>query len=615
MGTNPDTQLLPAKENWGSKFGVILAVAGSAVGLGNFLRFPGTAVNNGGGAFMIPYIVSFLLLGIPIAWCEWTIGRLGGRYGQNNGPGIMFALWRRAPAKAIGTLTLIIPILVYMYYVLLEALCLRFSVEFFSGGFSQLFDKAVSTAGEAGVTISVVDASGEFAAETFGMKSNGAMYGTSMLWYVLGCFFVNFVIIYRGVTRGIESFCKVAMPVLIGCALVILVRAMTLDEVVEGRTINSGLGFMWNPDWAKLGNPEVWMRAAGQIFFSLSVGFGLILCYSSYLRSDDDVALSALSASSTNEFCEVVLGGLIIVPTAFLFLGPGNTPDSTFALGFFTVPAIMYFMPGGAFFGGMWFGLLFVAAVTSSISMLQPAIAFLEDGFGMRRRASVVVLALVTMFGASLVMYFSAGITALDFTDFWCEFMMILAALGQVLIFGWVIGAEKGLAEANRGAEIRIPAFVAPIIRYVTPAFLIVVLGLWLVTNGPERMEGMSPGIQGPLAARGVYQAAIEERPEYAELDEEALAGEVTEILGVEEGVPDSPDALPEWLAVLADEASQAQAAAASKANIARFVFVGVLLVFALVFVLSDIACRTRIKRMLEVQQAGIDGASVEARP
>ncbi len=118
MSTSPELDLTK-KENWGSKIGVIAAVAGSAVGLGNFLRFPGTAVNNGGGAFMIPYIISFLILGIPIAWCEWTMGRLGGSRGQNNGPGILYSLWQRAPAKAVGALTLIIPITVYMYYVLL----------------------------------------------------------------------------------------------------------------------------------------------------------------------------------------------------------------------------------------------------------------------------------------------------------------------------------------------------------------------------------------------------------------------------------------------------------------------------------------------------------------
>ena len=124
----------------------------------------------------------------------------------------------------------------------------------------------------------------------------------------------------------------------------------------------------------------------------LSVGFGLILCYSSYLRSNDDVVVTSLSASSTNEFCEVILGGLIVVPTAFLFLGADAASQGTFGLGFITVPAIMHYMPLGNFFGALWFGLLFLAAVTSSLSMLQPAIAFLEDGFGLGRRGSVAML-------------------------------------------------------------------------------------------------------------------------------------------------------------------------------------------------------------------------------
>ncbi len=601
MSKSPEPDL-GKKENWNSRIGVILAVAGSAVGLGNFLRFPGTAVNNGGGAFMIPYIISFIVLGIPIAWCEWTMGRLGGRMGQNSGPGIMFALWRRMPAKGIGTLTLIIPMLVYMYYVLLEALCLRYSIEFFSGGFAEMFRAATEQAPEGGGTTAVVQAVSDFTQDTFGMRENGAMFGTTMLWYILVCFLVNFVIIYRGVSRGIESFCKVAMPLLVGCAVIILIRVLTLDNVVDGRTIESGIGFMWNPDWEKLKDPEVWLRAAGQIFFSLSVGFGLILCYSSYLRRDDDVVLSSLSASSANEFCEVVLGGLIIVPTAFLFLGPGNAPDSTFALGFFTVPAVMHFMPGGSFFGGMWFGLLFLAAVTSSISMLQPAIAFLEDGFGMKRRASVVVLGMITAFGASMVMYFSYNLIALDFTDFWCEFMMILAALGQVLIFGWIIGAKRGVKEMNRGADLHVPAFLVIVIRYITPAFLIAILGAWCYFNGPERLRKMDPELQGDIAARAVYAGAVAEK--HPDLDVDALQAMLTEMLGIEEGMPEVLDALPVWLRVVDEDAAAARETAESTANVARFVFVGVLITFVLFFVLSDIACRNRIGKAIERAEA-----------
>lgn len=594
---NAEPAGLPQKEKWGSKFGVVLAVAGSAVGLGNFLRFPGTAVNNGGGAFMIPYFISLVVLGIPIAWCEWTIGRLGGHRGQNNGPGIMYSLNRGALGRVTGTLTLVIPVAVYMYYVLLEALCLRFSWEFFTGGFASMFADAASNG------TSPTNAASNFAAETFGMGADGAMYGSAMLWIVLACFMVNFVIIYRGVTRGIEKFCIAAMPLLILCALVVLVRVLTLTEEVDGRTIGHGLGFMWNPDWSALRNPEVWLRAAGQIFFSLSVGFGLILCYSSYLRHNDDVVLTSLSASSTNEFCEVILGGMIVVPAAILFLGPGNTPDSTFALGFFTVPAVMQFMPGGSFFGGMWFGLLFLAAVTSSISMLQPAIAFLEDGFGMRRKASVTVLGVITLLGAGLVMYYSENVQALDFTDFWCEFMMILAALGQVVIFGWIIGAKRGVDEANRGADFKIPGFMPTVIRYVTPAFLIVVLGMWLCYNAPERLEGMSPGLQGDRAARGAYAARVSEQfPELAE-DEEALDARVAEILGVAERMPASLDGLPDWLREVDADAEQARRSAEKNANVARFVFLAVLLFFIGVFAVSDIACRGRIRQMLEARQ------------
>ncbi len=579
--TNPQLENKP-KESWGSKTGVILAVAGSAVGLGNFLRFPGTAVNNGSGAFMVPYIISFLLLGIPIVWCEWTMGRLGGRYGQNNGAGIIYAIWRKAPAKGIGALTLLVPIVVYMYYVLLEALCLRYSVAYFTGGFDAHINSAVEglSRGTQAYNDAVANASVDYASDQFALGANGAMYSGTMLWYVMACFFVNFVIIYRGVTRGIETFCKFAMPLLIACAVIILIRVLTLDN------IGKGLGFMWNPEWHLLKNPDVWMRAAGQIFFSLSVGFGLILCYSSYLKPSDDVVLTSLSASSANEFCEVVLGGLIVVPTAFLFLGSSHTPESTFQVGFFTVPAIMHLMPvAGNFFGGMWFGLLFLAAVTSSLSMLQPAIAFLEDGFGLRRPTSVTLLAIITAIGASLVMYFSVNAQALDFTDFACEFMMIVAGLAQVLIFGWVIGAERGAREANRGSDFRLPRFFPFMVRYITPTFLIAVLGMWCFYNAPDRLRSMSPEYKGIEAAFKI------ESPD--KLEGDALIAKVREI----QAKPMS--ARPTWFTQPSETVREKIASARMNANIARFSIVGVGLLFILITAAIDIACRNRIGKSI----------------
>ncbi len=614
MSTQP-VEGCQRKENWGSRIGVVLAVAGSAVGLGNFLRFPGQAVNNGGGAFMIPYILSFLLVGIPIAWCEWTIGRLGGRYGQNNAPGIMFAIWRRSPAKLLGALALLVPVVIYMYYILLEAWCLDYAIHFATGRFDHLFAETTRNAsGHADQIKAVVGATRDFFHTNCGLKAHGSLLaGGRMIWVVLFSFLVNFVIIYRGVTKGIESFCKWAMPLLILCAIVILVRVLTLPH------ISAGLGFMWNPDWARLRDAKVWLAAAGQIFFSLSVGFGLILVYASYLRENDDVVLTSLSASSTNEFCEVILGGMIVVPAAFLFLGAAGAKGGTFDLGFITVPAIMHFMPLGRLFGAMWFGLLFLAAVTSSLSMLQPAIAFLEDGFGLRRRASVAVLGLVTAIGAAFTMYFSKGALALDHTDFWCNLFMIVAATGMVLMFGWVIGAERGVEEMNRGADFRVPRFMPVLLRYVTPAFLVAILVAWTWQTAPSHLERMNPDKQARIAARAVYAGVVKKHYAGRKLAKKEMEQKTAALLGAEKDAAIDAAKLPAWLAdatvagghgkelSVAEAAARRAAEARSDANIARYVFLGIVAFLILLYVLADIACRTRIGRSIRrVEDEGI---------
>ena len=601
------------RENWGSKTGVILAVAGSAVGLGNFLRFPGEAVNNGGGAFMIPYIVSLLILGIPICWCEWTMGRLGGRRGVNSPPGVLSAVWNHPLSRFIGGLQLMLPVVIYMYYVFVEAWCLYYAVQFFGGAFEDLFRQATEGLADRGDVIrNVVGASGGFFETACGQGENGAIFsltGRGMLLCVAVSFGANFLLIYRGVSRGIEAFCKVAMPLLIGCAVLILIRVLTLPG------ISAGLGFMWNPDWPKLADPNVWLAAAGQIFFSLSVGFGLILTYASYLRSDDDVVLSGLSATSANELCEVVLAGLIVVPTAFLFLGAENAKGSTFGLGFVTLPSIMHFMPGGRWFGGVWFGLLWLGALTSTLSMLQPAIAFLEEGFGLRRRASVIVLGLITLAGALPIMYFSKNAIALDHADFWVNQLMIyVGATGQVLIFGWVLGARRGIQEANRGAELRLPRGFGFFIRYVTPTFLIVVFVSWAAVHAPDYVRGMFPSLQGKLAARAVYEKAAYEKlgpawlhlaPGAAPLAREDLSDEQEDIVEARlaELLGPSPDVqvdrLPDWLRKLEPEATASMEPAETQAAIAGGVFVCLILLLVVTVILSNVAYRRRMARII----------------
>jgi SNF family Na+-dependent transporter len=469
------------KENWGSKIGVILAVSGSAVGLGNFLRFPGQAVSNGGGAFMIPYFISFLILGIPICWMEWAMGRFGGARGHNSPPGVFFSLSKHSGAKYMGVLAILIPIVIYMYYVYIESWCLGYALFFLTGSLDLGRDPS---------------AYGAFFEKYVGMEQNGAIFtgkSTFALSMLAFSFCVNFYLIFRGVTKGIEKFCKIAMPLLIFCAVIILVRVLTLgtpDPTLPEQNVKNGLGFMWNPKWSLLKDGKVWMSAAGQIFFSLSVGFGLIMTYSSYVRKSDDVVLSGLTASSTNQFCEVILGGLITIPAAFIFLGAApieKIAGSTLGLGFYTIPVVFNYMPGGQFFGFLWFFLLFLAAVTSSISMLQPSIAFIEQAFGVGRRTAVAGLGVIAGFGTLAVIYLSKNLVALDTMDFWVgtAFIFIMATI-QVVFFAWVFGIEKGLREANRGASFKIPRFVGFVMKYITPTFLIVVFVLWIKNSAGD---------------------------------------------------------------------------------------------------------------------------------
>lgn len=513
------------KEEWSSRLGVILAVAGSAVGLGNFLRFPGQAAEYGGGAFMLAYFISFLIIGLPICWAEWTIGRFGGTCGFHSSPGIFNAIWRSRAAKYAGIIGVIIPVVIYMYYVYIEAWCLGYAVNFMAGNMqfptiedSRYFLDAFIGGSHDGDALN-----------GFGMRQVGV--------YLLIAFALNFFLIYRGVSKGIEWFCKYAIPTLVLLAVVVLIRVLTLGtpnpEHPEAN-VNNGLGFMWNPnkyivevqdpatlEWSQsrevvddrllaaaeaeaaasagmmrvqkrgileqLSNPELWLAAAGQIFFSLSVGFGVIITYSSYLRKDDDIVLSGLAATSANEFCEVALGGLITLPAAVAFLGVAGLTGaglSTFALGFHVLPMVFSEMPLGQLFGFLWFFLLFLAAVTSSISMLQPGIAFLEETLRLDRKRSVSLLGIITLVGVGMVVWFSEGSKALDTLDFWVgTFLIFVLAMIQIIVFGWVFGLKRGMQEAHLGSAIRIPAFFGPVIRYVCPLFLLTVFIFWVLKN------------------------------------------------------------------------------------------------------------------------------------
>ncbi len=465
------------REHWGTKMGVILAVAGSAVGLGNFLRFPVQAAQNGGGAFMIPYLVALLLIGIPMMWVEWTAGRYGGGFGHSSAPGIFQALWKKNPAmKYFGVMGILGPLIIYMFYVYIESWTLAYSFYALTGSLLE--------AGRAGELTN-------FLSGLQGLEDNTYFSGIGAAFtFFIITFVINIGITYRGIRGGIEKVCNIALPVLLIFGVLLAIRVLTLfspDPAHPEWNSFNGLGFLWNPDFSALRSPSVWLAAAGQVFFTLSLGMGVILTYSSYLRETDDVPLSGLTAASTNTFAEVVLGGSIIIPAAFIFFGPADVVaianSGSFNLGFVTMPAIFTQIPLGQLFCFLWFFMLFLAGVTSSISLAQPLIGFLEDEFNLTRQKAVIIFGAVTFILCQPAVWFLAN-GVVDDLDFWgANFFIVLGATVEIVIVAWVFGVNRLWSEMHIGSQLRVAGFFKFVIKYITPTFLIGILAFWFVED------------------------------------------------------------------------------------------------------------------------------------
>ncbi|MFH0733964.1 MAG: sodium-dependent transporter [bacterium] len=464
------------RERWGSRIGLILAVAGNAVGLGNFLRFPVQAAQNGGGTFMIPYFIFFLLLGIPLMWIEWGIGRYGGKFKHGSAPGMFDALWKNKISKYFGALGLFISFMIMVYYTYITSWTLGFS--FFS--ITKMYFGLESFSSMKSFLYSY---QGREISSSF---SN--IYPAYI--FMLFTFIANFYILYRGVTRGIEKLAKIAMPALFIFGIIIVIRVLTLgtpNPAIPENSVVSGFAFIWNPDFSKLGDPKIWLAAAGQIFFTLSLGMGSIQAYASYLKPKDDIVLSGLTTAATNEFAEVILGGSIAIPIAVAFFGVTITTQmaagGAFDLGFASLPLVFEQLPFGEIFGFLWFLLLFFAGITSSVAMGQPIVAFLEDEFGFNKKKAVAAVATITFICIQFVVFFlKYGV--LNEMDYWAgTFGLVVFAFFEIIIFMWIFGSENAFAEMNSGGDIKIPQIFKYIMKYITPLALFSIITWWLIQD------------------------------------------------------------------------------------------------------------------------------------
>ena len=453
-------------DSWGSRVGLILAMAGNAVGLGNFLRFPVQAVQNGGGAFIIPYLICFLVMGIPLLFIEWSSGRFGGKFGNHSTPYILDSMVKGRILKYVGVFGIFTNIAVAAYYCYIESWTMSYVYHTLRGTFD-----GMSQAEVAGFFNSYTD---------IAQSTTGIPY-EAVVFYVI-CLLLNTYILSKGI-GGIEKVAKVGMPLLIIFGVVLAVRGLTLgtsgaSDIFPDANAWDGLNFLWTPHYESILDLKVWMAAAGQIFFTLSVGMGTIHCYAAYIDSKDDIALNAVSAGFMNEFVEVVLGSLIVIPIAAGYLGlDWVIQNAGFGMAFQTMPYL--FQQWGSTLaiiaGVSWFGLLFFAGITSSLAMGTPWMGFMRDEFGWSKNKGAWSFgAMILILGLPTVIFFKEGV--FDEYDYWAGTVsLVVFAMFETILFSWIFGMDKGWREITSGADIKVPNIYKFIIKYITPVMLIII--------------------------------------------------------------------------------------------------------------------------------------------
>ncbi|MFC4336766.1 sodium-dependent transporter [Salininema proteolyticum] len=408
------------RENWGTRLGFILAAVGSAVGLGNIWRFPGVAYENGGGAFLVPYLVALLTAGIPLLIMEFTIGR---KY-RASAP----LAWRKLSkgAEFIGWWQTIIASVIAVYYAAIVAWAAWYT--WFS--IDQSWGSADETGGFLFDFLGADMATGLF---DFSGYSQQVLWGMVAVWLIVG------VVIVAGVRKGIERFNKIFMPLLIVMFGVMVVQALTLEGAA------TGLNAFFTPEWSELSNADVWIAAYGQIFFSLSIGFGIMITYASYLKKKNDITTSALTVGFANSSFELLAGIGVFSVLGFMAVQSGTPVDeqvsSGVGLAFVAFPAIINQLPfAPALFGILFFLSLTFAGLTSLISIVQVPAAAIKDRFGVSQKAAAgVVWAVLAVISVSL---FSAnnGLFMLDSTDAYINaFGIAGAGFTSILVVFWIV--------------------------------------------------------------------------------------------------------------------------------------------------------------------------------
>jgi len=413
------------REHWGSKFGFVLAASGSAIGLGNIWKFPYITGENGGAAFIFVYLICIAIVGLPVVVAEILMGRTT----QRNPVGAFRKLSGSKFWTTIGGLGVVAGFIILSFYTVIAGWSLGYMIEALQGNFSQL-----TTAAQANAHFN-------------------SLVGdpTWMIGFYTIFFVFTMAVVFLGVKDGIEKGSKIMMPILFIILIILMIKGITL------KGSGAGLTFLLQPDWSKITGQSV-LIALGHAFFTLSLGMGALMTYGSYLNKKTNIPNAAVQIVFLDTLI-ALMAGVAIFTAVFAM---GQNPAMGPGLIFNTLTVVFGGMTGGYFFGLLFFVLLTVAALTSSISLLEVAVAYFVDERKWSRQKSVLLIgSSIFIFGLPSALSFNLmanitfnGMTFFDLADFIASNVLLpVGGLFIAIFVAWIWGFDKALIELKHGAE------------------------------------------------------------------------------------------------------------------------------------------------------------------
>jgi len=431
----------------------LLAAIGSAIGLGNIWRFSYMAYSHGGGAFLVPYVIALITVGVPLLILEFGLGheRIG------SAPLAFSKISRKWEWLGWWAVTFMMFGLSF-YYTAIISWCINFFYLSLNLGWGD-------------------DPNAFFFTKFLAMSKSPSELGeirTPILAGLIIVWFLNWLIIYRGVQKGLELANKIFMPMLFALTTVLVSWSITLDGAM------TGIKAYLTPDFAKLLSPEVWIDAYSQIFFSLSLGFGIMIAYASYLPAKANITRYALLTGIINCGYSIFAGFAVFSVLGFMATSQeqplADVVSQSIGLAFVAYPKALSLMPGGNLFGAIFFLCLSVAGISSSISIIEAFTSAIIDKFGFSRKQVVTTLSILGFLG-SIVFASQAGIYWIDILDhFITHYGLVIVGIFECILVGWLFKIEILRRHINKISSIRLGIWWNGLIKYFVPLVLGIIL-------------------------------------------------------------------------------------------------------------------------------------------